>query len=160
MITFLERTGVEDANNFARFCIWNVGYELKRVGEGRYDERVVEGEGSLDEVEANATRIYDDETRDVCSAFVDDGLGKGSSQQGEDIAVGTEWLAVLAVRFGSTSVQCRQIKCFSSLRDLMGDVFAYRGIECIVLRTFSMIGKGESVPIQIAARIHKTRRVR
>jgi hypothetical protein len=148
----------QDSNDLLSLLIGHVGDVLERVVERRHNKGVIVGERSLGQIEAHASRVYDDESWDVLTGFVDDNCGQRSLQEPEDIALSSKWLAVLAVRLRSAAIQVSQVE----LGSIGGNLMCYADASGFVefaerLATLSMVGEGVPVPVQVSSRVAKRR---
>lgn len=62
-------------------------------------------ERTLNQVESNASRVYDDESRNIGTGAIDDSCPKSNFKQIKNISFRAVRFAVLAVSFWRTAVQ-------------------------------------------------------
>lgn len=154
----LERTGVQDAEDFGGLSIGHIWDELEGVLERRNDEGVVISEGSLCQIEAHAACVDDNQAGCVFPSLVDHNSRERGLEKFEKVAFGQERLAGLAVCLRCATIQAREVERLAVGCDIRGDGLALGGVECCVtLAILRVVSKCKTVPVKVSASDKKIR---
>jgi hypothetical protein len=86
------------------------------------------------------------------AGLVHDNCSERSLQETEDVSIGAEWFAVLAIRLRRAAIQASQVELRSVGGNLMCDADASGFVKFAeILAALCMIGKGVPVPVQVSS---------